>query len=181
MMRKSPTIANALVAMTALVLPSLCVLAAEPPAPPPSAPPMMGPPGPKFNWFEHTQRTLSELKVKLNLIPGQMAAWETWSNGVMTDARSQIVRMKDRQEQMANATKFWEEGATPERMQRGIERIRAEIKRMQDHLAQLEAAQARTSAFYGQLDTNQKTIFDLFWRDVHNRMAGPMEGMGGPQ
>lgn len=180
-MKNSPSIASALVATAALLLPSACLLAAEPPAPPPSAPPMMGSPGPKFNWFEHTQRTLKELKGKLNLTPAQMTAWDTWSNGVMTDARSQIVRMKDRQEQMAGAMNSWEEGTTPERMQRGIERIRAEIKRMQDHLAQLEAAQARTNAFYGQLDTNQKTIFDLFWRDVHHRMTGPMEGMGGPQ
>ena len=180
-MKNFPSIANALVATAALLLPGLCVLAAESPAPPPSPAPTMGAPGPKFNWFEHTQKTLSELKVKLNLAPGQMAAWDTWSNGVMTDARSQIVRMKDRQEQMAGAMNSWDQGTTPERMQRGIERIRAEIKRMQDHLSQLEAAQARTNAFYGQLDTNQKTIFDLFWRDVHHRMAGSTEGMGGPQ
>ena len=180
-MKNSASIANALVAVTALLLPSFGALAAEPPAPPPSSAPMMGGPGPKFNWFEHTQRTLSELKVRLNLTPGQMAAWDTWSNGVMTDARSQIVRMKDRQEQMASAMGSWDEGTTPERMQRGIERIRTEIKRMQEHLSQLEAAQVRTNAFYGQLDTNQKTIFDLYWRDVHHRMAGPMEGMGGPQ
>jgi len=180
-MKTCASIVNALVALTALLIPGLCAFAADPPAPAPSQPPMMGAPGPKFNWFEHTQRTLGELKVKLNLAAGQIGAWDTWSNGVMTDARSQIVRMKDRQEQMASATQPWDEGTTPERMQRGIDRIRTEIKRMQEHLSQLEAAQARTSAFYSQLDTNQKTIFDLFWRDVHHRMNAPMEGMGEPR
>ncbi len=180
-MKKFFSVTRALGAIVAVLIPGLGVLAAEPPAPPPSPAPMMGAPGPKFNWFEHTQRTLAELKVKLNLTSAQTAAWDTWSNGVMTDARSQIVRMKDRQEQIASAMKSWDQGTTPERMQRGVERIRAEIKRMQDHLSQLEAAQARTNAFYGQLDTNQKTIFDLYWHDVHHRMTSSMEEMGEPQ
>jgi len=57
-------------------------------------------------------------------------------------------------------------------MARGIERLRADTKWMQGHLVELEAAQARTKAFYGELDANQRTIFDLFWHEVHHRASG---------
>ena len=39
-------------------------------------------------------------------------------------------------------------------------------------LVRLDAAQARTQTFYDALDTQQKTIFDLFWTVMHHRFAG---------
>jgi len=70
------------------------------------------------------------------------------------------------------------DGTTPERMAHGIERLRAETKWMQEHLAQLEAALGRTNAFYNTLGTNQKTIFDLFWHKVYHRASGHDGGRG---
>ena len=68
------------------------------------------------------------------------------------------------------------DGTTPERMARGIARLRAETATMQDHLTQLEAAQVRTKALYDTLSTNQKTIFDLFWHGVYHRVFRQDEG-----
>lgn len=172
-MKSSSAITKYALFAAAALLPAVCTLAADPP-PAPGQP--MGPSARRFDWVDHTQQTLSELKGKLNLTAGQMAAWDTWSAGVLNDARAQLARMKDRQEAMGAGARPWAEGPTPERMAKGIERLRAEIQRMQEHLKQLEAAQARTKVFYDQLDTNQKTIFDLFWHEVHHRMAGHADG-----
>jgi hypothetical protein len=149
-----------------LVQAPICALA-QPGSPGPMA---MRENGAGFDWIEHTQQTLGELKGKLNLAPGQLAAWENWSGGVLHDAHQQLEQDKARQPQ-AVAPETAESETTPERMARGIERLRAQTKWMQEHLAQLEAAQGRTKTFYAQLDTNQKTIFDLFWHKVHHRAA----------
>jgi len=176
-MKRSRSITRCVAVALAALVPAVSAFAAGPPA---SAPQAAAQRERKFDWFEHTQQTLNELKGKLNLTPGQAAAWDTWSSGVLGDARQQLARMKDREQKMAEGPLLWTEGSTPERMAHGIDRLRGELKRMQEHLTQLEAAQARTKTFYDQLDTNQKTIFDLFWREAHYRMVDEMEGVRGP-
>ena len=179
-MKEFSSIKTSLLIAAAALLPMVGAVAAEPVGPPQPAPGY----GPKIDWVEHTQQTLKELKGDLNLAPAQMAAWDAWSSGVVKDAGSQLSRMKDMPGPMWGPGQAWDEGTTPERMARGIERMRAQVKHMQEHLTQLEASQARTKTFYDQLDANQKTIFDLFWRDVHHRMGEAMGGgpmMGGWQ
>jgi len=160
-----------LLAAGALLLQSIPALADKSPPHPVGAPGYIV----NFDWVKHTQRTIDELKGKLNLTPDQMAAWDTWSAGVMSDARQQIEGNKAWQEAMGKAQAPASD-ATPDRMARGIERLRAEATEMQGHLARLEAAQVRTKSFYDKLDTNQKTIFDLYWQGVHHRDAG--QGLG---
>lgn len=130
-----------------------------------------------FDWVQHTQHTLDELKGKLNLAPEQMTAWDTWSRGVIKDAQQQLEKKKSGHEEKGGRAKPTD-GTTPERMARGIERLRAETNWMQEHLVQLEAAQVRTKAFYNALSTNQKTIFDLFWREIYHRASGHDDGWG---
>jgi hypothetical protein len=146
-----------------------------------------GPPGyaHRFDWIGHTQSTLAELKVKLNLAPSQASAWDAWSTGVLKDAHEQLEARKIWMEEGAPGSKAPWAATTPERMAQGIERLRAQNEWMQAHIAQLEAALARTQTFYAVLDTNQKTIFDMFWHEVLHRVAGipdgpdAMEGTGG--
>jgi len=138
--------------------------------PKPAEPAMMQRHG--FDWVEHTQQTLDELKGKLNLAPGQMAAWETWSAGVLKDAHQHLQQREAFRDKEDHERKPPMDLTTPEQMARGVERLRARLNWMQEHLAQLEAAQGRTKAFYDTLDTNQKTIFDLFWHEMYHRMAG---------
>lgn len=126
-----------------------------------------------FDWVQHTQRTLDDLKGKLNLAPEQLAAWDTWSGGVIKDARQQLDQKYSGREPRARSMA---DGTTPARMAQAIERLRAETNRMQAHLVQLEAAQVRTQAFYNALSPNQKTIFDLFWHEVYHRASAQDHG-----
>ncbi len=153
-----------------LLLPSMSVFA---------NPVMPGPgPGPMFHhaagfdWVKHTQRTLDDLKGKLMLKPEQMPAWETWASGVITDANQQADKGRAADSDQAPARQASNNQTTPERMANGIERLRVQTNWMQAQLVRLDAAQARTQTFYDALDAQQKTIFDLFWRVMHRRMAG---------
>lgn len=131
-----------------------------------------------FDWVQHTQRGLDELKHKLNLAPEQIGAWDTWSHGVVDDARQQLEQRKFQHEEKGPKAKPMADETTPERMADGIAHLRTETKWMQEHLVRLEAAQARTAAFYNTLSVNQKTIFDLFWKEMHHRVSGHGDGMG---
>jgi hypothetical protein len=135
----------------------------------------------EFDWVEHTRSTLGELKAKLTLDPGQMPAWDTWSNGVVKDAHRQISPQSARPDDTLGVADSYSDETTPAQMARGIEHLRAHTAWMQDHLVELEAAQARTQAFYDALDAKQKTIFDLYWHEIRHRVSGhdgdwPMRG-----
>jgi len=126
----------------------------------------------RFDWVAHTQRTLDELKIKLNLASVQLPAWNVWSQGVLADGKLQLAQKKNGADPQRSATTAPVAETTPEKMARGIERLKAETAWMQEHLVQLEAARVRTSAFYDTLDTNQRTIFDLFWHELYHRVSG---------
>jgi len=128
-----------------------------------------------IDWVKHTQHVLDELKVKLALTPEQMAGWDVWSKGVLADASQQLEK-KNRGEESRAKQRPMSELTTPEQMERGIEHLRAEANWIQEHVKQLEAAQVRTKNFYAILNPNQKTIFDLFWREMFHRMSSHHEG-----
>ncbi len=125
----------------------------------------------QFDWILHTRQTLDELKEKLNLNPGQLAAWDIWSAGVIKDGQQQLEHKGNRRDE-SPAEKTPVGSSTPERMTRDIERLRSETAWMQENLNQLETAQMRTSIFYGVLDTSQKITFDLFWHEMYHRVSG---------
>jgi hypothetical protein len=129
-----------------------------------------------FDWMKHTQRTLGELKAKLNLTPAQLAGWDTWSQGVLDDGKQQLAQRKSERDQTQIESKATDGETTPEKMTRGIARLKSETAWMQQHLVELEAAQVRTGTFYGTLETNQKTIFDLFWHELYHRISGHDQG-----
>ncbi len=124
-----------------------------------------------IDWVQHTQQTLAELRAKLNLLPAQTAAWDAWSEGMIKDAQENVAQAETLHEKGGDGERSATELTTPEQMQHGIERLKVRLQWMQDHLSQLEAAQARTKTFYDRLDVNQKTIFDLFWHEMYYRMA----------
>ncbi len=114
---------------------------------------------------------LDELKAKLNLATGQNEAWNAWSAGVNENARHQFERMEAWHEKHKALPQPTIEDTTPERMARRIEHLRARTAFMQENLARLEAAQARTKIFYDQLDINQKTIFDLYMQQMREKFG----------
>ena len=178
-MKKSNMIGQCiLIAGGALLLQSIPSFANEELAPPSGR---MEEHSRSFDWVQHTQRTLDELKGKLNLTPEQITAWDTWSRGVIKDARQLVEFKKSAHAEKVSAMKPASDGTTPEQMERGIERLRAQTNWMQEHLVLLEAAHTRTAAFYNALSTNQKTIFDLFWHEMYHKVSGHDDGWSMPE
>ena len=171
-MKKSGLIGQCLlIAASAFLLPSIS-FAADPQMPAPSG--MTRQPL-DFDWVKHTQQTLDDLQAKLNLKPEQKPAWETWATGVITDANEPVKKKSDTQEKSntndedknSSETELADQ-TTPQRMAKGIARLRAHTDWMQAHLVRLDAAQVRTKTFYDSLEPEQKTIFDLFWTVMHH-------------
>ena len=129
-----------------------------------------------MDWVQHTRLTLDRLKSKLVLSATQNGAWDSWSRGVLADARMQTEQKNSMREERETKGRSMEDETTPERMARGIARLREENSWMQKHLTQLEAAHARTTTFYNSLSANQKTIFDMFWREMHHKMKADEDG-----
>ncbi|MHB8353829.1 MAG: Spy/CpxP family protein refolding chaperone [Burkholderiales bacterium] len=179
-MRTNPIKRMFLVAGSVLLLQAGPLLAADAPATAPSSPSQgawTGAAHPPIDWVQHTHRMLDELKTKLNLSGSQKQAWDVWSEAVLKNASSQSERINHwrdaHMKQGFMGDPAHSHMSTPDRMAHGLEHMRMEIKRMQDHVALLEAAQAGTKIFYDALDTNQKTIFDLYWQQSYQ------EGWGG--
>ncbi|NDU85072.1 MAG: Spy/CpxP family protein refolding chaperone [Ferrovum sp.] len=154
--------------------------------PPPVAPAPMAKPHPHENeWVRHSKAMLVDMKERLNITPEQADAWKAWSGDVASITQSQTERIdhwRAEHEKRDNAAHGMEDHArmtTPERMNHGLEHMRVEIQRMQDHVALLEKLQASTQKFYDVLDTNQKTIFDLYWQQAYAIGATMGDGMMG--
>jgi hypothetical protein len=184
-MRTNPIKWMFLVAGSTLLLQAGVLLAADapPPSPGSSQEAWTGAARPPINWAQHTQRMLDELKTKLNLSGSQKEAWDVWSSAVLSNARSQSEKINHWREAHMKQGFMGDPAhahlSTPDRMAHGLEHMRMEIKRMQDHVALLEAAQASTKTFYDALDTNQKTIFDLYWQQSYQEGWGGHEGWEG--
>ncbi len=93
-----------------------------------------------FDWVKHTQQTLEELKGKLSLKPEQMPAWETWAAGVIADANQQVEKGNAAAADKASARQALKDETTPQRMAKGIERLRTQTSWMQAQLVRLDAA-----------------------------------------
>ena len=143
-------------------------------------------------WMQHSRAMLLDMKEQLNLMPAQQEGWKAWSSDVLSITQAQTERIRHwraEHEKKAleedRATADHARVSTPERMAHGLNHMRLEVERMQDHLALLEKLQASTQKFYDALDTNQKTIFDLYWQQAYavgstlgHPMCGHGEGMG---
>ncbi|WP_298157987.1 hypothetical protein [Ferrovum sp.] len=144
-------------------------------------------------WVQHSQAMLQDMKEQLNLTPAQQEGWKAWSGDVLSITKAQTERIhhwRAEHEKKAleedRATADHARVSTPEHMAHGLDHMRLEVERLQDHLSLLEKLQASTQKFYDTLDTNQKTIFDLYWQQAYavgSTMGHPMcghhgEGMG---
>jgi hypothetical protein len=151
-------------ALTLCLSPASAVLA-QPAAPAVAA-------SPSVDWLVHTRRTLEDLRGKLNLGGSQKAAWDAWSAGVIRDAQEQVNPRRPNPDVPSAPPSATLNDTTPQRMARSLRDMRADLVWLQQQVVQLEAAQARTQTFYDGLDRNQKTIFDLFWHELHHRLSG---------
>lgn len=95
----------------------------------------------RARMHERMAQHLAELKQKLQLAPGQEAAWTTWT-----------ATMKPAPHQRPDRAEF-EKLTTPERIDR-MRALRAERN------AEMDRRMDATKSFYAQLSAEQKTVFD---------------------
>lgn len=110
----------------------------------------------RARMHERMARHLAELKQKLQLAPGQEAAWTTWT-----------ATMKPAPHQRPDRAEF-EKLTTPERIDR-MRALRAERN------AEMDRRMDATKSFYAQLSAEQKTVFDAeSLRFLRGRAGGGM-------
>jgi len=115
------------------------------------------------NVLHVVEAKLQNLKPLLNLDSSQNSAWNTWSSEV-------IAEVKKQHEDDQQVSKDWGDDmsdnlSTPDKLAHQEEHLRHHIARMENQLLRIEAARKNTGAFYGVLNKNQQTIFDLFWKE----------------
>ena len=131
-------------------------------------------------WLARNKSMLNSLKPKLNLQPDQKGAWDSWAGAITDVAKAQLKNITELHQKHMAVGGMDESNkhnlSTPQRMSLGIEHLQIEIKKLQAHIDQLQLAQSSTEQFYNVLDTNQKTIFDLYWQKTYGsnwrRMVG---------
>ena len=119
-----------------------------------------------------TQERLADLKQKLNLKPGQQAAWETFSNAMTARAKTHMETMQSKKQMGGMHDRDDDNMSTPERM----EKMAAMMRVNADNFSKMAAD---TKAFYNVLGAEQKTIFDLFSKlEWNSRMQEHMHRGG---
>ena len=118
-----------------------------------------GPHGQSRDPVVAAQKRLAELKQKLNLKPSQQAAWETFSNALIAQARAGA---QSREKMKGTVARDFENMSTPEKM----EKMAAMMRSRADDLSKTASD---TKTFYTVLSTEQKTIFDLFAKNIWDR------------
>lgn len=110
---------------------------------------------------------LDKLHADLKLAPEQEAAWKAWSDPI----RQQAAQFGERRAEREAMMKL----PAPERMEKMLER-------MKEHQQKMEAQLGVTRTFYGQLNAEQKKVFDAFKPFGGERGgrpgAGPQGGRG---
>lgn len=137
---------------------------------------------PKITWDEkqetyanslsHARLMLHLLQEKLNLAPEQVAAWNTWSAGMIEDYQRHREPTKSEYDEPMKISGPHSKITTPAHITHDINRLRAQVASMGDQLSKLEASEIRTTAFYDTLDANQRNTFDAFWNEAFDIHSG---------
>ena len=96
-------------------------------------------------WGERAAEREQKLHDALKLTPAQAGAWTTYATAVKRPARMAGAEHGERG--------AWKTMPAPERMEQRVEMAKR-------HLAEMERRLAATSAFYGVLTAEQRTLFD---------------------
>jgi len=109
-----------------------------------------------------TQRNLDNLAGKLNLKDEQKVAWQTYADSAISRAQDRTAQMQQLRSHKGEARV---EADTSTKLDRMSQAMRERADRLQK-IAQ------DTRAFEDVLTTDQKTIFDLYWKaKFHQRMG----------
>lgn len=114
------------------------------------------------NPADAAQKRLGQLKQKLNLKPGQQAAWDTYSSSMIARVRA---RAAEHEKMEGKGPRDHQNVSTPERM----DRMAAMMRTGADNMSK---AAADTKVFYDGLSVEQRTIFDLYSQNAWKERMG---------
>ena len=120
------------------------------------------------------------LQLKLNLAPGQIAAWDVWSAGMIAECQRQFERASGADNVSLKGVSPPRQTTTPERMAHEINHLRTQVASLEVQLDELESSRIRTNVFYNTLNVDQKNAFDAFWNDSLSIYSGRDPG-GNPR
>jgi hypothetical protein len=116
----------------------------------------------QFDPVAHTQRLLDNLENKLSLTDSQKPAWQAYADNALARARERATRM---QEWRSSREGGRADGDMADRLDKMSQAMR---QRADD----LQKVAQDTRTFEQALTSEQKTIFNLFWKaQSHHRMG----------
>jgi len=109
-----------------------------------------------------TQRNLDNLAGKLNLKDEQKVAWQTYADGAISRTKERTAKMQELRSHKGEARVEADTSTKLDRMSQA----------MRERADKLQKIAQDTRAFEDVLTTDQKTIFDLYWKaKFHQRMG----------
>jgi Spy/CpxP family protein refolding chaperone len=158
-MSKTLTLRSSILAMSLLAASGFAAAADEAPnSPPPGAHAQHRHQDP----VAHTQHKLDNLAKKLSLKDEQKAAWQTYADSAISRARERTEKMQAIRSHRDAARADADTATKLDRMS----------KMMRERADKLQQVAQDTRTFENVLSTEQKTIFDLYWKaQFHQRMG----------
>ena len=157
-MSKRLTIPAGIFALGILAVSGIASAADEVPAPIPSG---MTQKHHRADPVAHTQLRLDRLATKLNLTDDQKPAWQTYADSTLGRAKERTAKREAHHMQHGQPHADLDTASKLDRM----------AQSMRERADTLQKVAQDTRAFENVLSSEQKTIFDLYWKsEMHQRM-----------
>jgi len=116
----------------------------------------------QFDPVAHTQRNLDKLAQLLNLKDQQKTAWQSYADSAMSRAKEQAAKMEERHSHRGEARAEIDTATKLEKISQA----------MRNRADRLQKVAQDTRALESVLSTEQRTIFDLYWKAQYHHHMG---------
>jgi hypothetical protein len=123
----------------------------------------------KFDRVAQVQHSLDALSTKLNLNAGQQEAWQAYAASALARAKDAASRMEERRSHGSDMRTDADTATRLERMSRT----------MRERADRLQRVAQDTRQFENALTSEQRTIFDLYWKAQWHHAHSHHAGTGG--
>jgi LTXXQ motif family protein len=157
-MSKTLTLRSSILAMSLLAASGFAAAADEAPnSPPPGKATQLR----HFDPVARTQRNLDQLAQLLNLNDQQKTAWQRYADSAMSRAKDRAAKMEEHRSHRGEARAEIDTATKLEKISQA----------MRNRADRLQKVAQDTRAIENVLSTEQKTIFDLYWKaQYHHHM-----------
>jgi Spy/CpxP family protein refolding chaperone len=153
------TLRSSILAMSLLAASGFAAAADERPnSPPPGKPAQHR----QFDPEAHTQRNLDKLAQLLNLKDQQKTAWQRYADSAMSRAKERAAKMEEHRSHRGEARAEVDSATKLEKISQA----------MRNRADRLQKVAQDTRAIENVLSSEQKTIFDLYWKAQYRDHMG---------